>query len=383
MNKRNNGLQVSKAKPIFYFKNINNIQIKMNDLISIFGIHRGIAIHKNRITHPELFEFPFLSYLFYSSNRKNEYEQNNISYTSKVKRIINSVSLQNQKNEYCCDKLISFNHSTYFSNKRQRFNRIHRNTVFEMKGKIITKMQRAIKFFLLKIFIKNSINQLINQKTQTSVIKIQCNFRRYSTIKQIKKCYLLYIILSTRYKSCSYLRNLIIKYHNKVKYKAIVIYKSILCFRRYHIVKIQNKYRTHYLSKLVQEIIAYEKTQYIITYPFKAKEVFLKMYLNSNLSPEKYHFFSVKNETRQFQFYYCTLRKIFILYINKYEIIQGKYRCQFIVDGQTTCDGRYSYTEYTDGNYYNILEFNTNDVDEQEDNSRNTRTDIGSESSCV
>lgn len=342
----------------------------------MFGINRGIMIHKNRITNPDLFQFPLLSSdLFYSKESIKLFQIRNKYFISMINTIFNSTIKHKQRQHFAFDKELSFNQLYYLPNQRQRYNLIHRDIIFNKKIVIIIKLQKALRLYLKQKSIK----------IQWSLTIIQSNIRRYLTIKNIKHSCFLNTISLIRKNSFEKILNKMLQYHNIVKFKESVISIMIYSFRNNNIVRIQNKYRTHYLSKLVHEIIEYEKTQYTLLYPFKAKEVYFKLYLNSTIDNDKYYFFNVKNKTRQFPFCYCTLRKMFVLYINKYEILQGKYKCQFIVDGYVTCDGRYSYIEHTDGNYYNILEFKNDSQEmeqEQEENSRNTMTDIGSEDIC-
>ena len=45
------------------------------------------------------------------------------------------------------------------------------------------------------------------------------------------------------------------------------------------------------------------------------------------------------------------------LYINPVDFKCGKYRVKLIIDGQVTCDGRFPHIEFSDGYYYNIMNF--------------------------
>jgi hypothetical protein len=65
----------------------------------------------------------------------------------------------------------------------------------------------------------------------------------------------------------------------------------------------------------------------------------------------------------------CPLRKIFILYIPFENLTPGKYRCQLLVDGILTCDGRFPFVECNKGKFYNIIKFMEFECDVEKYNS--------------
>ena len=83
-------------------------------------------------------------------------------------------------------------------------------------------------------------------------------------------------------------------------------------------------------SKLSKEIIAYEKVNYVLNYPFICSKVQLKLYrFTSQYSLDQTTISSVDNEYYElYNFEKCPLRKIFVLYIKIGKIMPGTYRCQ-------------------------------------------------------
>jgi len=88
----------------------------------------------------------------------------------------------------------------------------------------------------------------------------------------------------------------------------------------------------------------YEKNFLRIDYPFKAKNVKLKIFL------DEYKF-------QLYEFFFCKIQKMFILYLNPINLISNKFRSQFLVDELITCDGRYPHLEYHDNLFYNLIDF--------------------------
>ena len=80
------------------------------------------------------------------------------------------------------------------------------------------------------------------------------------------------------------------------------------------------------------------------TFCFKAKNVKLKIFL------DEYKF-------QLYEFFFCKIQKMFILYLNPINLISNKFRSQFLVDELITCDGRYPHLEYHDNLFYNLIDF--------------------------
>jgi hypothetical protein len=107
---------------------------------------------------------------------------------------------------------------------------------------------------------------------------------------------------------------------------------------------IQDYVRNHLLKTYMKNLLNSERNYYKITYPFKAKSVQIKIFLN-------------QWEYKIFDFYYCQVQNIFVVYIDPIMFLKERYRFQFIVDDCVTCDGSYPHIEFNDGNYYNVIDF--------------------------
>ena len=93
--------------------------------------------------------------------------------------------------------------------------------------------------------------------------------------------------------------------------------------------------------KQVKEIIKKEKKSYVLTYPFKAESVQIKIFMNISY--------------KLYNFIICPIRKYFVLYIDKSTINPGEYLCQMIVDNYIKLDNRYKYMLDNKNNFYNLI----------------------------
>ena len=94
---------------------------------------------------------------------------------------------------------------------------------------------------------------------------------------------------------------------------------------------------------------------YFITYPFFAKKVELRVFLPGSSTSINIGIFN--NSFKQFPFVYNEFLGIFILSIPPSTFPSGQYRCQFIIDGFASCDGRFPNVEFEDGTLYNMVGF--------------------------
>lgn len=124
----------------------------------------------------------------------------------------------------------------------------------------------------------------------------------------------------------------------------------ILYERREKLVKIQKNLRMYQTRKQVKQILMQEANNYMLTYPFKCKKARLIVYINA---PSKIDYIM----ENVYDFKYSQLLDMHVLYINPVDFKCGKYRVKLIIDGQVTCDGRFPHLEFSDGYYYNIINF--------------------------
>ena len=95
--------------------------------------------------------------------------------------------------------------------------------------------------------------------------------------------------------------------------------------------------------KKVKEIIQKEKKSYVLTYPFKAESVQIKIYM--------------KMSYKLYNYFICPVRKYFVLYIDKESINSGEYLCHLIVNNNIILDKRYKYIVDKKNILYNLISF--------------------------
>jgi hypothetical protein len=123
-----------------------------------------------------------------------------------------------------------------------------------------------------------------------------------------------------------------------------IVIKKIRDMQVKKVLLIQEYVRNHLLKVYMKKLLNMERNKYKITYPFKAKTVQIKIFLS-------------QWEYKIFDFYYCKVQNIFVVYIDPIWFLKERYRVQFIVDDCITCDGSYPHIEFNDGNYYNVIDF--------------------------
>ena len=136
-------------------------------------------------------------------------------------------------------------------------------------------------------------------------------------------------------------------------------------------LKIQFFIKTYLTHKLTLKILTKNKSNYFITYPYYEKNsVQIKIFHNQSSNFLKNNIYYFLNDNYDlYNFVICPLRKIFVLYIPFENLSPGKYRCQLLVDGVLTCDGRFPFVECNKGKFYNIIKFKEFNCDVQKYNS--------------
>ena len=130
-------------------------------------------------------------------------------------------------------------------------------------------------------------------------------------------------------------------YHYRNQYKKNLIIQKIIKARADSILKIQNKFKSYIFIKKVKEILRKEKKSYVLTYPFNAETVQIKIYLS--------------NSYKIYDYAICPVRKYFVLYIEKGSIPNSEYLCQMIVNKNIILDKRYKYIVDKNNVLYNLI----------------------------
>jgi hypothetical protein len=135
------------------------------------------------------------------------------------------------------------------------------------------------------------------------------------------------------------------KFLKKKRQKEILLYSLIIKLRSYNIMYLQEKLKNLKFQKDVRRIIAKNRDYYCIECKIKnVKSVSLQVFL--------------KNDTTKiFEFEYCKIRKVFVLYILRSLACGAVFRVHFLADDKVIIDPMFR-TDYDDkGNFYNLIDF--------------------------
>ena len=274
-----------------------------------------------------------------------DYSINNINITIKNNFVINKnkniFSLAKIKKEKKLD--LSGKELNY---KNQNYSRmIHidkKKLILSRKEKIIL-IQKCIRGFLQKKKFDEEVNKIIIKKFIDKILLIQNKFRKFLSKKNSLNEMIINIIQKERKTKSNKIIDLFSLYHFRNFYKKNLLIKKIINQRYNSINKIQNKYRSYIFKKKVRQILLEEKKVFVLTYPYNAEKVQIKIYYNMNKAYKAFDFFK------------CPIRKCFILYIDKNNFNSGEYLCHIIVNGNVILDKRYKYIVDKDNVLYNLI----------------------------
>ena len=220
----------------------------------------------------------------------------------------------NKKNKR--EKILSFagnKKNFYFS---RMCNTDYKRAIHNRNEKIIL-IQKHIRGFLNKKIIDEEVNKIIAKRIIDKILLIQRAVKKFLIRKKSLDKLIVNVIRNERI-SKSNIRN-----------------DSVLL--------IQNKFRALTFTKKVKEIIQKEKKSYVLTYPFKAESVQIKIYM--------------KMSYKIYNYFICPVRKYFVLYIDRDSINSGEYLCHLIVNNNIILDKRYKYIVDKKNILYNLISF--------------------------
>ena len=229
----------------------------------------------------------------------------------------------------------------------QRFQKVETQLRNDEYNKTIIKIQKHMRGFLKRISLVRIIDYIIIERLLLCILRIQRQYRRFACRRTFKVNHLINLILKDRIQKSDKLKYILHSYKMKVEAKKKLFINAVLKERNDKLLFLQGFFKAKFAHNTISQLLMSEKTKYIITYPYNAHTVKLKLYLDNKLKM-----------SRLYDFEFCSVRKIFILKINQSDIKPGKYFCQFIVDNYISSDERYDLVEGKDGHYYNIIEFN-------------------------
>lgn len=336
-------------------------KMNFNLVISVFGMNKGVKIFKGNFNHRSATDYILTnasSNLILSQEIKDKFEAKNKEFTNLTKRILYRLNKEERKGVNCKSKNPS--KGSYQSNFFRRYK--NQSTQINYRHYIINiiLLQKNIRGYLIRKNILQVINHIIKEKSTQCIISVQSLFRQYSKMKKTKVAAFHKRVINIRKECCLMIIALLYSYNQTIKEKKRKIIDILLEDRKKKIILIQSTFQKAKLMKLVKAIIAYEKNNYVLTYPFYAKQIQIKLFLNTNFGTQPQYKFiiPIAPKYKLYSFEFCHLRQMFVLYIKKEEVGCGKYRCQLIVDGCITCDGRFPHIECEDGQFYNLIEFN-------------------------
>ena len=285
---------IKNVKPYDYSKIVNNIQNK-KDILK--------------------------EYLFFKNNMGQ-----NIRKRMKEKTIDLSGKETNNKNYYY-SRMTNIDHKKITNTRKEK----------------IILIQKNIRGFLRKKIIYEEVNKIIIKKFIDKILIIQKFVREFLSKKKSLNNIIVNIIHEERKSKSNKITDLFSLYHYRNFYKKNLLIRKLLKQRHDSILIIQKKYESFKYIKKVKEIISREKNVIVLTYPFLAESVRIKIYYN------------MSKEFKTFDFFKCPIRKYFVAYINKNDINSGEYLCHIIVNGNVILDKRYKYIVDKENIIYNLI----------------------------
>jgi hypothetical protein len=326
--------------------------------------------------------------------KNNNKNNDNIQFLNSLEKIITNINI-NHKTQieenfsklnnngiiiFNTAKNNNINNNSYKFNKNFNYGRLinyyNKIYLFQKISKIII-IQKHYLGYLTRRLLNQMVNDIIKQRLIKKLIYIQKNIRRFLTKKHYKQFIIIQFILNERKNYYRKIYKIQYKYHKNLLLKKSLIIDNILQNFIKKILKIQFFIKTFLTHKLAIKIINKNKNNFYITYPYYAKKsVQIKIFHNkSNNFIKNNTYFFLNDNFDLYNFIICPLRKIFILYIPFQNLTPGKYRCQLLVDGVLTCDGRFPFVECNKGQFYNIIKFMEFECDVEKYNSIKDKDD--------
>ena len=276
---------------------------------------------------------PFMRYIKYV--KPYNIPNSKINKKKKAKLIFNKSSKITTKNDLLKlnKQIISFNQNK--KNYRNFYYTRMCNIEFKKINSNITEkiilIQKYIRGYLSKKIVDENINNTIAKNIINNILIIQRSFRKFLLKKKSLDKVIIKIIKNERNNQSNKITDLFSLYHYRNLYKKHLIIKKIVIVRYKSAILIQSQFKSFIIHKKVKEILKKERKSYILTYPFQAENVQIKIY-KKKLT--KYYIYD---------YFICPIRKYFITYINKKSFEPGEYYCHILVDNSVKIDKRYKF----------------------------------------
>ena len=219
----------------------------------------------------------------------------------------------------------------------------------------IVKIQSVFRSYMFKKHFTIQVEEEIEKKGIDEIILLQSLIRQYLVGIKIRRNFLRDNIEFERVKCAHKIQNLFKLMYDKNQIGIIALKDNIIKSRENAAKKIQHAFKGYQFYSYFKTLRNQMKETYFITYPFYAKKVELRVFLPGSSTSINIGLFN--NSFKQFPFIYNDFLGMFILSIQPNTFPSGQYRCQFIIDGFASCDGRFPNVEFEDGNLYNMVSF--------------------------
>ena len=250
-----------------------------------------------------------------------------------------NVNTKSKKNEILLN--LSSCKKSYKNFYYSRMSNIESKRIKNNKNEKIILIQKHVRGFLSKKIIDEEVNKIIARKIINKILIIQRGIRKFLHKKKSLSGLIVNIIHNERITKSNKVTDIFCLYHYRNLYKKNLLIKKILKVRNDSILLIQHKFKSFLFIRKVREVLNKEKNSYVLTYPFKANSVQIKIFLS--------------NSYKIYDYSICPVRKYFILYIEKDSINEGEYLCNMIVNGNAVLDNRYKYIVDKNNILYNLI----------------------------
>ena len=308
---------------------------------------------------------PLLKYI---KNIKPYYPSNiniNISQQDSMLNFFFKYNVNNKSKKREIILNLSSNRKNYKNLYYSRMANIESKRINNNKDEKIILIQKYVRGFLSKKIIDEEVNKIIAKKIIKKILIIQRVIRKFLRKKKSLSGLVVNIIHNERIKKSNKVTDIFCLYHYRNFYKKNLLIKKILKVRNDSILLIQNKFKSFLFIKKVKEILKKEKNAYVLTYPFVAKTVQIKIYMS--------------NSYKLYNFSICPVRKYFVLYIDKESINEGEYLCNIIVNDSAILDKRYKYIVDKNNILYNLIyigDYKNKEKEKEKEELENEKIDI-------
>ena len=313
-------------------------------------ITSAIINYKNNYTTNEDPINKYIDYFIPYENKEDlssDFIRINNEFFYDIKKI-NTKKKKKENEKYISFKKENLKKQNYYFSRMNNAEHINKTINYEDN---IIMIQKHIRGFILREKINKEISRLIVNYIINNIIMIQRVVRAFLNRKNYYKKEIIKIIQKERKVKANKIVDMFSMYHLRNEYKKILLIRNILTTRIKSANIICRAIKYYLLRKKIKLIKYLQSNNLEIIYPINnKKDIKLKIYYNDNMS-------------KSFDFHFCELRKIYVLYINS-DMLENspntnknEYFCHFFVDDQCVIDKRYKIVKNKYGIVYNLIEF--------------------------